>query len=167
LIQTCLALVILVVGLTGCGQPPKKKQFNNMIARANADLKSKAQAFYKVIQPIGEGKQVTAAQARGELSAMETALNDIKAKFDKMKPPVNSPKGEVLLDKYRAFLKTQENIIDSCFKPIVSAIERGQPDWNYIAARLKAADGLESDAYNALATAQKEYAKAHNFNPTK
>jgi len=166
LIQACLVLGILLVGLTGCGQPPKKKQFNNMIARANNELKEKATAFRKAIEPLSTGGQVTGAQARGALNAVESTFNEIKTKFDKMKPPVNSPRGQDLLDKYRAFLKTQENIIDSCFKPIVSAIERGERDWNYINGRLKAAEALEGGAYKDLTNAQSEYAKAHNFTPT-
>ena len=170
LTQACRVLVLLgLAGLLGCNQPPKKMQFNNMIARTNADLKGKAVAFYKVVVPLSKGEQVTPASARSSLGDVEKTLAEARKKFDSLKPPVNSPKGEAMLEKYRTFLKVEQDIVDGCFKPAVTAIEDNQnyptpnAKWGAIRTLLEKADAIERDSYRALAAAQKDYVDAHKF----
>jgi hypothetical protein len=169
---SCLLLVLVVLlGATSSGcQRPKKKRFNNDIARANVELRNKAKSFYKAIKPLSEGKQVTVADVRGPLKSVENTVKQFKKDYARMRAPANSPNGETLLTSYREFLDKQQEIIDTCFKPIVDAIgddqtyPTPQAKWDAIASLMKKADSLEKAPYRALAKAQKDYAEAHNFN---
>jgi hypothetical protein len=162
-----LLLAVLIV-LSGCNQPPKKRKFNNNIARANQQLSSKGRAFYKAIHPIGKGEAIQASSARSALNDIEKYVAELNKEYGSMPPPTGSPKGAALMEKYRNFLKTQQAIVDSCLKPIVAAIENprlGSPaeKWAVISPLLKKADELESVSYNVLSHAQKDYANEHKF----
>jgi hypothetical protein len=162
---TTVVLLVAMVTVAGCGQPPKKRQFNHKVAEANERLSNKARNFYKVIQPIGTGVAVQGSQAQSALTEIETALRDIRKEFDKMPPPLGSPKGAVMLQKYQAFLSTQQSIVDSCLKPIVAIIENASiaDKWNRITPLLRKADDLERDSYNTLSASQREFAEAHKL----
>jgi hypothetical protein len=170
LTRACLLLLLIgMLAAVGCSQPPKKMRFNNMMGRANQELKGKATAFYKVISPLGKGQPVAATEARSALNTVQNTFNDVKKDFDRLRPPVNSPAGATLLEKYRAFLKAEESILDTCYKPMVAIIEddRAYPSpgekWAAISALLKKADDLEREPYAEVSTAHREYMKQHKF----
>jgi hypothetical protein len=166
----CLLLILLgVVASSGCLPPPKKRRFNNMIARANTQLKEKADGFNKIVSPLRQGQAVNAGEARSALNAFESTLKDTKKQFNRLSSPVQSPKGETLLSKYRDFLKTEEDIVSQCLRPIVTAIEDNgnyptpAAKWSVVSGLLDKANSMERDAFTDVATAQKEYAEAHKY----
>jgi len=56
--------VIVGLGLAfGCA-PPKKRQFNNILAKLNQDLSAKAKEFYKAVAPLEKGQNVRRSNAR-------------------------------------------------------------------------------------------------------
>jgi hypothetical protein len=169
------AALLLLVLLTaaGCGVPPKKMRFNNMMARTNQELASNGKSFYKAIQPIGTGQAVPASQARSALTSCENTVRAAQSTYARLLPPSNSSNGPDMLAKYRTFLNTQDSIVDSCLKPIVKIIEDDQryptpqDKWAAIDPLLRKADELEAKAYRDLSAAQQAYAKEHNFRLTR
>src|SRR4051812_45865291 len=116
--------LLVVVGLAlavGC-VPPKKRQFNNLLAKLNQDLSAKAKEFYKVVAPLEKGQNVSQANARTALEGCKTALKDVQEVFDGTGSPVGSTSGRAMRAKYADFLKAQHKIISDCFVPIVEAV---------------------------------------------
>jgi hypothetical protein len=172
--KALLAILLGLLTLAGCGKGrPKKMQFNNMMARQNKRMADTAKAFYKVIQPIGgSGATVDPSRARSALNDCATALKDAQNAFDGLGAPVNSPAGESLLSRYNAFLRAEQDILDTCLKPIVQIIEDNgnYPDpgtkWAAISKLLREIDAKEKNAWGDLNRAQQEYAKAHKYRPS-
>ncbi len=171
--RVTLVVLLGLLTLAGCTKArPKKLKFNNMMARANQKMAEAGRNFYKVIHPISSGQTLAPNKARNALNDCETALKEAQKEFDGLGAPVNSPAGDTMLGRYNAFLKAEQDVLDSCLKPIVQIIEdNGQyPDpgskWAAISAKLKEIDAKDKGAWNDLYRAQQEYAKAHKLRPT-
>src|SRR4051794_1643799 len=50
-----LLVLALLVLTAGCSKPPKKRQFNNKLARRNAAHAAAAKEFYTKVAPLGNG----------------------------------------------------------------------------------------------------------------
>jgi hypothetical protein len=164
-----LCLMSLVTVVAGCSPPPKKRTFNNNMARANKSLESRARNFYSQIYPLGTGKAVAATAARGALTDCEKELRDVKSQFSGMRGPANSNMGSDLVAKYQEFLTAQQSILDNCFKPIVAIVENNgtYPDpaskWAAIEPLLRKADEIEKPAWDAVNRLQRAYAEEHKL----
>jgi hypothetical protein len=165
-------LFLVVVGfiVSGCSQPPKPMRFNNMIAQANSELGEAAKKFKKAVEPLGNGQPADAG-ARTAYNEIKSLLEALKKKFDKMKPPVNSPSGEALLEKYREFLENQQEIFDQFFTPMMAAVDNNAlspaDKWSEIQPKFAQITQKEDPVRNTLLKLQDDYAKSHNLEPQK
>src|SRR5690349_13898852 len=96
--------------------------FNNLISKTNKRLADSAKRFYKAVEPMGKGAAGNPNDAQSAYSDMGSTLRDARKDFDETEPP-NSPNGPTLLEKYRAFLKKEQEIYDNCFTPMIQTIK--------------------------------------------
>lgn len=159
---------LVVFGLilaVGCAPPPKKRQFNNILAKLNVDLSTSAKAFQKTVAPLEAGAAVSPNNVRSAADNCKKALKDVQEVFDDTSSPVGSVSARTMRSKYADFLKTQHTIYSDCFVRIVEIVEanKGRGGWDKIGPLLKRADDLEKDAYDALVAAQREFGEKHGY----
>jgi hypothetical protein len=161
-----LLLVPAALAAAGCSAPPKPLRFNNMMARANAKLSAAAKSFGKTLEPLANGRPADPGAVRSAYRNMESALKEVKAEFDELKPPLNSGNGQEMLDKYKEFLRGQENVLSSVASRVVQIVETpmapGQ-QWAQIQPLLAQAPAIESQTLTALKGVQDKYAQSHKL----
>jgi hypothetical protein len=166
-----LLVVALLVVTAGCSKPPKKRQFNNKLARRNADHASAAKELYKEIAPLANGQMVSSAGPRTALDKCQKALSTTQSMMLDLSPPRGSIAGRDMYNVYKEFVASQQKIYDECFVPIVAIVEdnRRYPTpgakWAAISPLLQQVDKIEKPAYDALMKAQQEFSAAHGFSP--
>jgi hypothetical protein len=147
----------------GCNQPPKPMRFNNTMARANKRLAEAAKKFNKAIIPLKTSQPADLEAARGAYTEMQVALTEITKEYAAARPPVNSPLGREMLEKYRDFLKTEQEVFDACITPMWEAIQddKKYPDaarkWEAVEPLLTKARDTEREAWMAVRKAQFDY----------
>jgi hypothetical protein len=164
-----LLVVLGLVLAVGCA-PPKKRQFNNKLARWNSELAQAGKAFYKAISPLGEGQIITVLNAKAALLTCKSALGKVQDEFAYTRAPANTVTGRVLRARYREFLEVQQKIYDECFVKIVDVVENkdvpnGPAKWAVIDPLFQKAVQWEKESFDKLMEAQKEYADKHGFQP--
>lgn len=161
-----LALVAgLFLTLSSCTPPPKKRQFNNILARLNQDLAEAGKGFYATMRKYNGGA-APPGEARAKLEECKTALRKVQDVFDDTKYPRGSLEGIPFRMAYSDFLKAQHQILDECFTPCVEIAESNKPagqKWAEIDRKLQEAARIEKEPYDKLSEAQSKFAQAHNF----
>ena len=166
-----LLVVALLVATTGCSKPPKKRQFNNKLARRNAAHAAAAKEFYTKIAPLANGQPVSASEPRAALDKCQKELSTTQSMMLDLSPPRASIAGRDMYNVYREFVASQQKIYDESFAPIVAIVEdnRRYPTpgakWSAISPLLQKADQIERPAFDALMKAQQEFSTAHGFSP--
>jgi len=142
--------------------------FNNMIARTNKKLEEGALRFYKAIEPMGKGQPGNPNDAQSAYNEIGNTLRDARKEYDETEPST-SPQGPNLLEKYRAFLKKEQEIYDSCFTPMIQTVKDNRFDpgskWQRIQPYLNRASTDENIPYATLIKAQEEYCQGHFLQP--
>jgi hypothetical protein len=160
----------LVILVTGCKMPAKPKQFNNTIARSIKQLGDDGRRMQKAMEPLFKGDKPNppeVSSAREACDAIKNHLASYTKEADEMKPPTNSPEGEVMLEKYREYLKKEQEIYERHFTKMLQIIQDNRYGLEDKKTTLKAMlDNVTSDerpALERLKKAQKEYCKANEM----
>ena len=160
-----LGAVLLLAGLAGatvgCKAPPKPIRFNNMMARTNTNLASAAKNFAKAVEPLSKGQPADVGGMRSAYRNMESALKSAKEEYEDLSPPQNSSNGQDMLDKYKAFLKGQDEVL-SVANQIVQVVEKGG-QWPAVEALLAQAQQIEGRTLGPLQSVQTKYAENHKL----
>ena len=166
-LQACALLVLGVLLLTsGCSRPPKKRQFNNILAKRNAKMAAAAKEFYKAVEPLSKGQ--AAGPVRQKLDECKTALEEAQSYVG---APRGTEAGRALLNTYKDYVAAQQKIYDECLTPILAIVEDNRrfpapgQKWAAIQPLLQKADEIERPAYAELNKAQQTYGQAHGFQP--
>jgi hypothetical protein len=159
-------LVGLVVLASGCKMPTKPKAFNNKIARGNKRLADSGRKLYKALVPLMEGK-APSSDAQSAYNEAKTALTELKQEFAEIKPPVNSPEGQDLLEVFLEFLDRQQEIFDNTFTPMLRIAQNNSMTpsdrWTLISPYLEKASADGRPKLNKLRNAQKAFCKANSL----
>ena len=163
-----LLVVAVLVLPAGCAPPPKKRQFNNLLSGLNEDLAVAAKEFYGTLEPVSKGGNPQQGAPRAAYDKCKVALRKVQEVFDGTWPPRNSIKGVSFRLAYSDYLKAQHKILDDYFAEIVAICESKQAPgakWTKISPLVEQAGKIDKEAYDALISAQGEFAQAHNYTP--
>src|SRR5262249_25600034 len=137
-----------------------------MIVESNLKLAESAKAFRKTVEPLSEGKPVTASAVESAYRNMESTLASLKDDWEDQKAPMRSGSGPDLLEKYQAFLDAEGKVLQR-YQNIVNIVKDGgtgpQAKWAKITGEFQAAQAEEGKAMTPLRQAQTAYAKEHNM----
>jgi hypothetical protein len=157
-----------LLALGGCQAPPKPGKFNNDMARASQKLSNAAKEFRKKLEPLSQGKPVSASDVRSAYQAAASALASVRKDYDDPLVPGRSKAAPALLEKYKAFLSGQQKILDGPYKEIL-AIAEGPGDpvtkWKQLEPLFQQAWDEETKWSGELNKVQQDYAKEHNLEP--
>lgn len=164
-IWTCLALVALAAG---CGLPPTRIEFIEMLAKENRDIARSTRAFRSALQPLQNGQAANASQVRSAYKEMESAVQKAKADMDGQLLPPSSNSAKALLDAYRSYLKGQQDILQNQMQAIVQEVEKPTADspagqWAIIKPLLDQVTAKENETWGSVTQAQSAYCSEHNF----
>jgi hypothetical protein len=154
-----LAAMALAVG--GCSPRLKPLGFNNTIARAIQKLAVAANTFRKAILE----RQVKPDEVQKGYQAMETALKEVQAQADSIRPPKSGNADEVAA-KYQAFLDTERALLNKEIAELRDGVRGGTLDASRRNALLNKIDKDEDKALQELRKAQQAYAKEYNLRLT-
>src|SRR5262245_33475725 len=104
-----LVLAVLVL-TTGCSKPPKKRQFNNRLAKRNAEHAAAAKDLYKEISPLSNGQAVSPSGPRSALDKCQKTLSTTQAIMLDLSPPRGSIAGRDMYNVYKEFVSSQQKI---------------------------------------------------------
>jgi hypothetical protein len=164
-----LLLAGALVATAACQPPSKPIKFNNEMARSNDGLLLAAKAFRRILKDeVMAGKEGGAKRLRGQYDNIAVAVKELRKKYDRVRPPIGSAQGRVLLEKYREFLDDQQKMVDGPLLEIVTIAESGNLDGATVTKieELKAKI-LEEEgrSINVLTEAQNLYAEEKRFKP--
>jgi len=160
----------LMILVTGCRMPAKPKKFNNTIARGSKQLGDDARRMQKAMEPLLKGNTPNPPEvstAREACDAIKNHLASLIKEADEIVPPVNSPEGDVLLDKYREYLKKEQEIYDRHFTKMLQIIQDNryslEDKKTTLTSMLSVVSNDEAPALERLRKAQKAYCKVNEM----
>jgi hypothetical protein len=171
-----LGLMCAAMAVLGCKPPPSKVQFNNRIAEANTSLGSAGLGYRRALfPPDGKGRdfdpdKVKTSDLRSALGAMDSALSDVKKKYEDADLPRRSSVAAEYRSAYTDYLDVQKKILDKA-KEILDVLDDADKEQKLsktekkdkVTQLLNEIRDLENTAFGELEKAQKRYADAHFF----
>jgi hypothetical protein len=165
-------LALAIAGAAGCGLPPTRVEFIETLSKENRQIARSTRAFRSAILPLKDGQAANAAQVRSGYDGMVKAVKQAKSDMAYQLLPPSSNSAKDLLDKYKAYLDGQDDILQNEMLQIVQEVElptddNGNPTptdrWAVISPLLNQVSSKENETLGPLTQAQSAYCGEHNF----